>query len=71
MATVVLSGDTVRYPALRHEVPLEVIDPFLLVARDGDALVEVHEPPGLGLAADDTLVAGDAIATEPGIESLD
>ena len=39
MATVLLYGDTVRYPAIRHEVPLEIVDPFLFVARDGDALV--------------------------------
>ncbi len=39
MATVILYGDTVRYAAIRHEVPLEIVDPFLLVARDGDARV--------------------------------
>ena len=27
------TGDTVRYPALRHEVPLEIVDPLLFVAR--------------------------------------
>jgi Xaa-Pro aminopeptidase len=31
----------------------------------------VHEPPGLGLAGDETLVAGDVLAIEPGIEGLD
>ena len=30
--------------------------------------LEVHESPGLGLAAGDTLVPGDVIAVEPGIE---
>jgi Xaa-Pro aminopeptidase len=39
MATILLYGDTVRYPALRHEVPLEVMDPFLFVERDGRAFV--------------------------------
>ena len=39
MATILLYGDTVRYPAIRHEVPLEIIDPLLLVARDGEKLV--------------------------------
>jgi Xaa-Pro aminopeptidase len=33
--TILLYGDTLRYPALRHEVPLEIIDPFLFIARDG------------------------------------
>jgi Xaa-Pro aminopeptidase len=35
VATVLLYGDTVRDPALRHEVPLEIVDPFLLVEDDG------------------------------------
>ena len=35
MATILLYGDTVRYPALRHEVPLDIIDPLLLAVRDG------------------------------------
>jgi Xaa-Pro aminopeptidase len=34
MPTVLLYGDTIRYPAMRHEVPLEIVDPLLLVARD-------------------------------------
>jgi len=37
--TILLYGDTSRYPALRHEVPLEIIDPFLAVVRDGELLV--------------------------------
>jgi Xaa-Pro aminopeptidase len=39
VTTILLYGDTIRYPAMRHEVPLEVVDPFLFVARDGHALV--------------------------------
>jgi Xaa-Pro aminopeptidase len=39
MATILLYGDTVRYPSIRHEVPLEIIDPLLLVARDGAKFV--------------------------------
>jgi Xaa-Pro aminopeptidase len=39
MATILLYGDTVRSPALRHEVPLEIVDPFLYVARGEDAFV--------------------------------
>ena len=34
MATILLYGDTVRYPALRHELPLEIIDPLLLAIRE-------------------------------------
>jgi len=32
--TILLHGDTVRSAAMRHEVPLEIIDPFLLVADE-------------------------------------
>jgi Xaa-Pro aminopeptidase len=32
-------GDTIRHPALRHEVPLEIVDPLLFVAREGRAFV--------------------------------
>jgi len=39
MATILLYGDTVRHPSMRHEVPLEIIDPFLFVERDGRASV--------------------------------
>jgi Xaa-Pro aminopeptidase len=35
MPALLLYGDTGRSAALRHEVPLEIIDPFLFVARDG------------------------------------
>jgi Xaa-Pro aminopeptidase len=37
--TILLYGDTIRHPALRHEVPLEIMDPLLFVDRDGQALV--------------------------------
>ncbi len=33
--------------------------------------LEIHEPPGLGLSGEDTLVAGDVIAIEPGIERIE
>jgi hypothetical protein len=39
VATILLFGDTVRYPALRHEVPIEVMDPLLFVERDDEAFV--------------------------------
>ncbi len=34
MTTLLMYGDTIRYPALRHEVALEIMDPFLFVAGD-------------------------------------
>jgi Xaa-Pro aminopeptidase len=39
VATILLYGDTIRYPALRHEIPLEIVDPLLFAARDGRAFV--------------------------------
>ena len=35
MATILLYGDTSRYPSLRHEVPLDIMDPFLFADHDG------------------------------------
>ena len=35
MGEVVLLGDTIRSPELRHEVPLGIPDPFLYLERDG------------------------------------
>jgi Xaa-Pro aminopeptidase len=37
--TLLLYGDTIRHPALRHEVPLEIMDPFLYVEDEGRARV--------------------------------
>jgi Xaa-Pro aminopeptidase len=35
MPALLLYGDTVRHPALRHELPLAIIDPLLFAERDG------------------------------------
>jgi Xaa-Pro aminopeptidase len=39
MPTVLFYGDTLRYPALRHEVPLAIMDPLLFAEHDGRARV--------------------------------
>ena len=39
MATILLYGDTIRYPSMRHEVPLAIVDPLLFMSRDGQASV--------------------------------
>jgi Xaa-Pro aminopeptidase len=46
---VIIFGDTIRSPELRHEVPLAVADPFLYVERDGTrtAYVSSLEVPRL------------------------
>src|SRR5439155_4235091 len=35
MTDVLIYGDTVRHPELRHEVPLALGDPFLYLEKDG------------------------------------
>ena len=35
MTAILLYGDTVRYPAIRHEIPLEIIDPLLVAVENG------------------------------------
>src|SRR4051812_25558274 len=60
MTTILLYGDTVRYPALRHEVPLEIMDPFLLVVRDDRTLVLTNplEADRIATALPDAELAG-------------
>jgi Xaa-Pro aminopeptidase len=41
MADVIIHADTTRSPAMRHEVPLAVPDPFLYVEHDGRRLVVI------------------------------
>ena len=41
MTDILIYGDTVRSPELRHEVPLTVPDPFLYAERDGSRYVYV------------------------------
>ena len=42
MPDVLIYGDTVRSPELRHEVPLAIADPFLYVEKDGRRTVVLH-----------------------------
>src|SRR5688572_8033777 len=39
MSSILLYGDSIRSHALRHEVPVAILDPFLFVAHDGRSLV--------------------------------
>jgi Xaa-Pro aminopeptidase len=43
MTTILLYGDTARHASMRHEVPLEIIDPFLFVEHDGQALILTNQ----------------------------
>jgi Xaa-Pro aminopeptidase len=49
MTDVLIYGDTIRFPELRHELPIAVPDPFLYVERDGvkHAVVSSMEIPRL------------------------
>ena len=42
MADVLIHGDTMRSPELRHEVPVPIPDPFLLAEKDGRRVVVLH-----------------------------
>ena len=41
MTDILIYGDTVRSPELRHEIPLTVPDPFLYVEQNGSRHVYV------------------------------
>ena len=41
MTDVLIHADTTRSPAMRHEIPLAVPDPFLYVEHDGRRLVVI------------------------------
>ena len=68
MSALLLYGDTVRYPAMRHEVPLVIIDPFLFVERDGRRFVLTNalEADRLG-----EVLAGAEMLLEPDLGLLE
>jgi Xaa-Pro aminopeptidase len=63
--------DAHGYPTQLTKKPGEVLTSGFFHGLGHGVGLEVHEPPGLGLAGDDTLVAGDVIAIEPGIEGIE
>jgi Xaa-Pro aminopeptidase len=42
VADVLIHGDTMRSPELRHEVPVPIPDPFLYAEKDGRRVVVLH-----------------------------
>ena len=58
------------YPTQRTREPGQVLDHGFYFGLGHGVGLEVHEPPGLGLAGHDELVPGDVIAIEPGIEGI-
>ena len=59
------------YPTQRTREPGQVLSHGFYFGLGHGVGLEVHEPPGLGLAGHDELVAGDVIAIEPGIEGIE
>jgi Xaa-Pro aminopeptidase len=49
MTDVLIYGDTIRFPELRHELPIPIPDPFLYVEKDGvkHAVISSMEIPRL------------------------
>src|SRR5207253_1404159 len=43
MTDVLIYGDTVRHPELRHEVPLALGDPFLYLEKDGRSHIVITD----------------------------
>jgi Xaa-Pro aminopeptidase len=68
-----LAADQVEaagYPTQRTAGPGETLTQGFYYGLGHGVGLELHEPPGLGLAGVEELVAGDVIAVEPGIEGL-
>ena len=59
------------HPTQRTRTPGERLQTGFYFGLGHGVGLEVHEAPGLGLAADHTLVAGDVVAIEPGIEGIE
>jgi Xaa-Pro aminopeptidase len=60
MSGLLLHGDTVRSPALRHEVPLAIIDPFTYLEADGrpTILTNALEPERIAAVRPDAELVG-------------
>lgn len=59
------------FPTQRTRTPGQALTHGFWFSLGHGVGLEVHEPPGVGLAGGETLVAGDVIAIEPGIEELE
>jgi Xaa-Pro aminopeptidase len=59
------------HPTQRTRVPGQRLTRGFAFGLGHGVGLEVHEPPRLGLASTETLVAGDVVTIEPGIEGLE
>ena len=59
------------FPTQRTRTPGEPLTHGFYFGLGHGVGLEIHEPPGLGLAGGEPLVPGDVIAIEPGIEGLE
>ena len=76
MSDLALFGSTTRSPHLRHEIPVEIIDPLLFCRTQQKPYVLTYRieaarvrdvVPDAELSRGPTLVAGDVVAIEPGL----
>ena len=51
MSDVLIYGDTTRSAAMRHEVPLAIVDPFLYMERDGRRIILTNDLERARIAA--------------------
>ncbi len=59
------------FPTQRTRTPGETLSHGFYFGLGHGVGLEVHEAPGLGLAGGETLVAGDVVAIEPGVEGIE
>jgi Xaa-Pro aminopeptidase len=64
-------AESAGYPTQRTREPGQTLAHGFYFSLGHGVGLEVHESPGLGLAGQETLVPGDVIAVEPGIEGIE
>ncbi len=66
MSAILIIGDTVRNPEMRHEVPLGIPDPFVYAEVDGRRIVAINSMEAVRVEA---LGAGLEVRSDRGVRS--